>query len=131
MNNSTNIKDTLTILIDYIKEQLVTETLDLLPSPAPSSREEKNAYEELSIVENDYTIDSPTPSSREEKNTCEELSMAENDYTIIKSAWPIHNYIPYIIYMVRYDGRYWVVSLPHKDSTTKYRINEYFPPQEK
>ena len=104
MDYSTTNEDKFTILKDYIEVQLKNKTLDLDPSPSPNCRELKNAYDEV------VTLD--------------------NDYTIIKSAWPIENYVPYVIYMVKLDQKYWIVPLPHKCSTAIYSINEYVPDTE-
>tara|TARA_A100001015_G_scaffold296674_1_gene377249 strand:+ start:1164 stop:1490 length:327 start_codon:yes stop_codon:yes gene_type:complete len=94
----------LTLLKKYIDEQLDEKCSDVNPSPSANNSELKSGYEELSSDSD------------------------EDAFVTIKSAWPKGDthYIAYVIYMVKYDGNYWIVTYPGDGSSIKYGINQYF-----
>ena len=71
---------------------------------------------------------SPQPNSLQLHDGYQNLLKSSNDFIIISSGYPIMKeknvYIPYVIYMVKYNDNYWIVPYDCSKEST-YSISQY------
>ena len=72
---------------------------------------------------------SPTPSCREILFAYESLILGESEFEIVRSSRSNSPFVSYMIYMVKYEGKFWIVPLPGESNNSLYGVEIYNPPK--
>lgn len=103
MSSKTPSSEKLTEIQQYIDKVKGIDTMELQPAPTPSCREIQFAYQSLIL--------------------------GNTEFEIVRSSRSSSPFVTYIIYMVKYDEKFWVVPLPGESNDSLYGVEIYHPPE--